>query len=229
MDSPVRKMQKRNDYNRHKLFRKIKRRRRAQAEQLSRIAEKELKKKLRVTPVKYDDGKVQKSDRGYYDYMENVAKDNYQAWGFENEEQALIHALNDNAYNYRAFYMSDDFNPYANAKNHWTDHYKTVWYPTFSDQSVYSGKVSQYNPYGLPGGHWIGEFFVPNAWQFLQNNTEYKNGKTSSGIYIKPSHRGRLTALKKRTGKSEAELYRTGSAATRKMITFARNARKWNK
>ena len=52
----------------------------------------------------------------------------------------------------------------------------------------------------------------------------YKSGKD---IYIKPSHRGRLTALKKRTGKSEAELYRTGSAATRKMITFARNARKW--
>ena len=54
-------------------------------------------------------------------------------------------------------------------------------------------------------------------------NEYAKGGK----IYIKPSHRGRLTELKKRTGKSEAELYRTGSAATRKMITFARNARKW--
>lgn len=53
---------------------------------------------------------------------------------------------------------------------------------------------------------------------------EYAKG---GGIHIKPSHRGRLTELKKRTGKSEAELYRTGSAATRKMITFARNARKW--
>ena len=53
---------------------------------------------------------------------------------------------------------------------------------------------------------------------------EYKNG---GGIHIKPSHRGRLTELKKRTCKSEAELYRTGSPATRKMITFARNARKW--
>lgn len=53
---------------------------------------------------------------------------------------------------------------------------------------------------------------------------EYANG---GGIHIKPSHRGRLTDLKKRTGKTEAELYRTGSPATRKMITFARNARKW--
>lgn len=65
--------------------------------------------------------------------------------------------------------------------------------------------------------------------QYNDQQSGYKNGKTSSGIHIEPSHRGRLTALKKRTGKSEAELYRTGSAATRKMITFARNARKWNK
>lgn len=53
---------------------------------------------------------------------------------------------------------------------------------------------------------------------------EYRNG---GGIHIKPSHRGRLTELKRRTGKTEAELYRTGSPATRKMITFARSARKW--
>jgi hypothetical protein len=46
-------------------------------------------------------------------------------------------------------------------------------------------------------------------------------------IHIKPSHRGRLTELKKRTGKSEAELYKTGGPAVRKMITFARNSRKW--
>lgn len=58
----------------------------------------------------------------------------------------------------------------------------------------------------------------------LQMADEYARG---GKIHIKPSHRGRLTELKKRTGKSEAELYRTGSPATRKMITFARNARKW--
>lgn len=55
----------------------------------------------------------------------------------------------------------------------------------------------------------------------------FEDGK-DSGIYIKPSHRGRLTALKKRTSKSEAELYRTGGPDVRKMITFARNARKWH-
>lgn len=45
-------------------------------------------------------------------------------------------------------------------------------------------------------------------------------------IHIK--HPGRLTALKERTGKSEAELWATGNAHTRKMITFARNARHWH-
>lgn len=57
MESPVRKLQKRNDYNRHKLLRKIKRRRKAAAEQQAHAAEKALKKKLRVTPPKFEGGK----------------------------------------------------------------------------------------------------------------------------------------------------------------------------
>lgn len=48
-----------------------------------------------------------------------------------------------------------------------------------------------------------------------------------SGIHIKPENRGKLTRLKKRTGKSEAELWKEGNPAVRKMITFARNSRKW--
>lgn len=48
-----------------------------------------------------------------------------------------------------------------------------------------------------------------------------------SGIHIKPENRGKLTRLKKRTGKTEAELWKEGNPAVRKMITFARNARKW--
>ena len=48
MESPKRKFQKQNDYQRHKLFRKIKRRRKAYAEAQQQIAEKQLKKKLRL-------------------------------------------------------------------------------------------------------------------------------------------------------------------------------------
>lgn len=51
--------------------------------------------------------------------------------------------------------------------------------------------------------------------------------KEGGSIHIKPSHRGRLTELKERTGKSEAELYNDGNPAHKKMVVFARNARKW--
>ena len=62
IESPKRKMQKRNDYQRHKLFRKIKRRRKAQAEAEQHIAEKQLRKKLKLP--KFGDGKSIKSDTG---------------------------------------------------------------------------------------------------------------------------------------------------------------------
>ena len=54
MESPKRKMQKKNDYQRHKLFRKIKRRRKAQVQADQEVAEKQLKKKLKLP--KFDDG-----------------------------------------------------------------------------------------------------------------------------------------------------------------------------
>lgn len=54
MESPRRKMQKKNDYQRHKLFRKIKRRRKAQAEAEQHIAEKQLRRKLKLP--KFDRG-----------------------------------------------------------------------------------------------------------------------------------------------------------------------------
>ena len=56
MESPKRKMQKRNDYQRHKLFRKIKRRRKAQAEAEQQIAVKQLRKKLKLP--KFGNGKT---------------------------------------------------------------------------------------------------------------------------------------------------------------------------
>lgn len=52
MESPKRKMQKKNDYQRHKLFRKIKRRRKAQAEAEQHIVEKQLRRKLKKPNIK---------------------------------------------------------------------------------------------------------------------------------------------------------------------------------
>lgn len=67
IESPKRKMQKKNDYQRHKLFRKIKRRRKAQAEAEQQIAEKQLRRKLKMP--KFGSGKdihIKKSKRGTF-------------------------------------------------------------------------------------------------------------------------------------------------------------------
>ena len=67
MESPKRKMQKKNDYQRHKFFRKIKRRRKAQAEAEQQIAVKQLRKKLKLP--KFGNGKdiyIKKSKRGTF-------------------------------------------------------------------------------------------------------------------------------------------------------------------
>ena len=124
----------------------------------------------------YEDGKI--SDQQYIGIMENVAANNYKQWGFDNVDQALIYALNDNTYNYRGYYNKYP-NGRGNAIDHWTDEFKTVYHPTFSDESIYSGKKSQYNPKGLKGGHWkytwYGETFIPADWQ---KKFKYQNGLT---------------------------------------------------
>ena len=53
---------------------------------------------------------------------------------------------------------------------------------------------------------------------------KYKKG---GRIYIKPSHRGKFTALKKRTGHSASWFKAHGTPAQKKMAVFALNARKW--
>lgn len=71
IESPKRKMQKKNDYQRHKLFRKIKRRRKAQAEAEQQIAEKQLRKKLKLP--KFGDGKEKVNlDNAHFDKEGNL-------------------------------------------------------------------------------------------------------------------------------------------------------------
>jgi len=65
---------------------------------------------------------------------------------------------------------------------------------------------------------------MPNSFIGMEGVNTFAEG---GSIHIK--HPGRLTELKKRTGKTEDELWATGNPEYRKMITFARNARKWKK
>lgn len=62
-------MQKRNDYVRYKTLRKINRRRKADQEKQSKIAEKELKKRLRFTPRKFYLGKDPENNQQDYSWI----------------------------------------------------------------------------------------------------------------------------------------------------------------
>jgi hypothetical protein len=52
--------------------------------------------------------------------------------------------------------------------------------------------------------------------------------KNKSGIHIKPSHEGRFTAYKERTGKTTEEALHSPDPHVRQMANFARNAKGFN-
>ena len=169
------------------------------------------------------------SDAKYLQIMERVAEQNYKAWGLPSSDAALVQALNDNTYNYRGYYNKYP-NGDGNAKDHWTDEFKTVYHPTFSDESIYSSKKSQYNPKGLKGGTWIGEYFVPSLDLLIERN-KFKEG----GIHIAPSKRGTFTAAATKHGMGVQEfasrVLRNKDSYSTSMVkkaNFARNANKWN-
>lgn len=75
---------------------------------------------------------------------------------------------------------------------------------------------------------------VQNLDDAIRFTEEYKNyypkGETFANggkIHIKPSHRGKFTRLKERTGHSASWFKKNGTPAQKKMATFALNARKW--
>lgn len=188
MDSPVRQYQKQKDYQRHKLFRKMKRRKKAEQQQAIDAPIKELRRRLK----RFGDGKdKQISDQEYYSIMEKVAEKNNEEWNRLrikeggaplSKDEEYLRILNDNTYDYRGYY-NEYPNGDGNALNHWTDEFKTAYHPTFSTLSKYSGKKSQYNPQGILGGHWNGEVYIPVWGQLLPSNIkprgwfEYNCGK----------------------------------------------------
>ena len=97
-------------------------------------------------------------------HLYNINADGgYLKWKKEIAKHKGIDIDNDKTYNYQAFFEEDPQRAWDMLKKdseaHFTDKYKTVWHPTFSDESVYSGHKSKYNPQGLVGGHWEGNTF----------------------------------------------------------------------
>lgn len=87
------------------------------------------------------------------------AKGGYLDWKEKANKYKHLDIDNDRTYDYEGWYNENprrawDFlndNPDA----HFDDKYKTVYHPTFSTQSKYSGKKdATYNPLGLVGGTW---------------------------------------------------------------------------
>ena len=141
------------------------------------------------------------SDEEYNSVMRRVAEENNSTWNKQREEEGTApltieedyaRLLNDSDYDYRGFYNKYPESA-VNADSHWPDEFKTVYHPTFSNESIYHNKIdAKHNPIGLPGGFWAGETFIPQAWQLLEQSRQYKSGG------YKPSE-----AIKKRIAKWE--------------------------
>lgn len=99
----------------------------------------------------------------FYTWLDQIADKKAQEWTQApmkplSADEVYTEMLNDPTYNYKTFYEGRPFMAnamlYAPAFAHFDDYAKTMYHPTFSNQSVYSGRVSDYNPYGIVGGSW---------------------------------------------------------------------------
>lgn len=104
-----------------------------------------------------------KKKNDFYTWMDQIADKKAQEWTKVpmkplSTDEVYTEMLNDPTYNYKAFYEGRPFIAnamlYAPAFAHFDDYAKTMYHPTFSNQSIYSGKVSDYNPLGIVGGSW---------------------------------------------------------------------------
>lgn len=133
---------------------------------------------------KYDTGKTSTEKKNdFYSWMDKLADKKAQDWTkapMKPLDPVLVEMqmLNDPTYNYWTFYNLQPFMAermlQADSDAHFTDIAKTMYHPTFSDESIFSGNVSDFNPLGIIGGHWnkVGTEYTPSASQ-LQNYFNY--------------------------------------------------------
>lgn len=111
---------------------------------------------------KYDDGKLE-NNNDFYSWMDKIADKKAQDWTRTpykplDPNMVEMQMLNDPTYSYQTFYNLQPFMAQrmlmADPDAHFTDIGKTMYHPTFSDESAFSGYVNDYNPLGITGGHW---------------------------------------------------------------------------
>ena len=236
MDSPVRQYQKQKDYQRHKLFRKIKRRRQAQAEAEQEAPMRALRKKLGMPS--FGGGKDvnmgQKTALSNQQLKQVVANTPHEqpmsgtdpmlSWLVGGKLVGKTAGAIKNALDsYLKKAAQREYREARQKYGHdekWSREYINDQY---NDNFVlpllrFEEKLFKFGFYeGKDKTHTTGDaVYIPE---------QFNSGK--SGIYIKPSHRGKFTALKKRTGKSASWFKAHGTPEQKKMATFALNARKW--
>ena len=216
MESPKRKLQKKNDYQRHKLFRKIKRRRKAQAEAEQQIAEKQLRKKLKLP--KFGDGKEKVNlDNAHFDKDGNLV-DNTTGTKYTATTNDVIITPNTKYF----------YDPYSSANNYFDpSDLKYSSAVTFDDNGniIPLSKRDNFNFNDLRYA------VIPTITGGYAVRSNYDSGKD---IHIKKSKRGTFTKAAKQHGMSVQSFANKVlrnpskySAAMRKKANFAHNAASW--
>lgn len=136
MDTPVRKYQKQKDYQRHKLFRKMKRRRRAAIEQAKDAPMKQLRRKLKIP--KFEGGKDKNKELPYplrssKDYDDNLA---YRSGIIRDPKTGHMWSTTQEEYPNRRTYLKKPNHPTFN---------KALWGDLISGYDVYFKNGNTYS------------------------------------------------------------------------------------
>lgn len=107
-------------------------------------------------------GNLQKQQDEYEAWLRNEAKLNSSLWGMSYED-TLEQMQNDDAYDYRRFYElqkrypnNPEYQRDLDGNAHYNDVGKSVYHPTASKGSYYSGRRDpKYNPTGAVFGDWL--------------------------------------------------------------------------
>lgn len=119
----------------------------------------------------------------FYTWLDQLAKKKANDWSIPpqlplSDDEVYLQMLNDPTYNYRTFFNLQPFQALnmlnADSKAHFTDIAKTMYHPTVSNESVFSGYPNEYNPLGIEGGSWNeeGTEYTPSKSQ-LENYFNY--------------------------------------------------------
>lgn len=127
-----------------------------------------------------------KSNKAYYKWLDKIAEKKAQDWTVTplrslDPNMVFMQMANDPTYSYQAFYennpLAANMMLMADGAAHFDDSGKTMYHPTFSNQSLFSGYPNEYNPLGITGGSWNedGTEYTPSPSQL----TNYFNYETT--------------------------------------------------